>query len=66
MLVARYPTKKALKASVGMKLMYQETSMFGPEYKTNEMMTVVGPKADVRKWYASVWVDDTGKITKVK
>lgn len=32
MLVTGYKSKKDLNASVGKRLVYQETSMFGPEY----------------------------------
>lgn len=64
MLVAAYPTKKALKAEVGNPLRFQETSMFGLQYTDNGMLTVVGPGAYKRKWYAQVWMVD-GKISKV-
>ena len=40
MIVAGYDTKKQLKASVGKELDYIETSIFGPEYKSNGMLTV--------------------------
>lgn len=65
MLVARYPTKKVLKESVGESLDYEETSMFGPEYDPNGRLTVVGPGAYDRKWYANVEMED-GKIVKVE
>ena len=32
MLFTGYTSKKELKAAIGTKLVYQETSMFGPEY----------------------------------
>ena len=35
MLVTGYTSKKELKASIGQPLSYQETSIFGPEYKPN-------------------------------
>jgi hypothetical protein len=54
MLVALYPTKKALKNSIGKALKYQETFCFGPEYKSNGKFAVVGPSAHNRKWYATV------------
>lgn len=66
MLVALYPTKKALKASIGKRFKSQETSLFGVECKPNIMLTVVGPSAYVRKWYANVWVDDDFNVVKVK
>lgn len=35
-----YPTKKELKAAVGQGLRYRETSLFGPEYRPNGVLTV--------------------------
>jgi hypothetical protein len=40
--VVRYNTKKDLRAAVGQRLKYTETSMFGPEYKDNGTLTVAG------------------------
>jgi hypothetical protein len=37
---ALYPTKKALKESVGKRLKYKENSMFGAQYKSNGTITV--------------------------
>lgn len=34
-MIILYPSKKALKESIGSRLKYRETSMFGPEYKSN-------------------------------
>lgn len=34
MMLALYPSKKDLKATIGEKLKYKETSMFGPEYQS--------------------------------
>ena len=63
---ASYPTKKALKESVGKRLRYVETSMFGSEYRENGKFCVVGPCAHTnRKWYAEVTMKD-GLIEKVK
>lgn len=39
MLIFVYPSKKDLKASIGKPLNYMETSMFGPEYKENGVIT---------------------------
>lgn len=39
MLVFVYPSKKELKASIGKPLNYIETSMFGPEYRENGVLT---------------------------
>ena len=59
-------TKKALKAFVGRPAneVFQETSMLGPEYKGDGSYAVVGPSPYVRKWYATVRVQD-GKVAKV-
>ena len=59
-------TKKALKDFVGRPAdeVFQETSMFGPEYKGDGSYPVVGPSPYVRKWYATVRVDG-GKVSKV-
>jgi len=66
MLGASYKTKKELKENIGKCLRYVETSFFGPEYKKNGVLTVVGPDAyKDRKWYAAVTIED-GLITKVK
>lgn len=39
MLVFCYESKKALKASIGQPLRYIETSLFGPEYRDNGVLT---------------------------
>ena len=39
MLVFNYESKKALKESIGKPLRYIETSMFGPEYRDNGVLT---------------------------
>ncbi len=54
MIVATYPTKKALRESIGKSLAFQETSMFGAEYCSTGEFLVVGPSADNRKWFGSV------------
>jgi hypothetical protein len=59
-----YKTKKNLKEAVGKPLGYNETSMFGPEYKSNGSFAVVGPSAYERKWFAQVTMKD-GLIAKV-
>ena len=64
MLVARYKTKKALKESVGQELNYEETSMFGAEFRADGDFPVVGPGAYERKWFALV-VMENGLIKKV-
>jgi hypothetical protein len=65
MMGASYPTKKALKESVGKSLRYVETSIFGDEYHENGTFCVVGPSPYERKWFAEVTMVD-GKIAKVK
>ena len=64
MLSATYPTKKALRESVGQSLRYIETSMFGAEFKPTGTFAVVGPSPTNRKWFAEVTMQD-GKIAKV-
>ena len=58
MLAALYRTKKDLKAAIGRPLRYQETSLFGGEYKPDGRFAVVGPGAYERKWYAQVTLKD--------
>lgn len=67
MLGARgYKTKKDLKASVGKPLRYEETSMFGEEYKADGDFCIVGPDAHRdRRWFAQVFMKN-GLIEKVK
>ena len=65
MLAAHYKTKKSLTESVGKRLKYQETSLFGEEFKENGSFCVVGPSAYQRKWYAEVVMKE-GLIAKVK
>ena len=64
MLAARYKTKKQLKESIGERLRYVETSMFGNEYRPNGKFAVVGPDPLLRKWFAEVTMRD-GLIEKV-
>lgn len=64
MLVACYKTKKDLKNAIGQTLRYEETSLFGVEYKQDGTFCVVGPGAYQRKWYAQVTMVE-GKISKV-
>lgn len=68
MLIFCYPSKKALKESIGQVLRYEETSMFGPEYKPDGKLvganrphiTKMG-----REFFAEVTMKD-GKIFKVE
>lgn len=59
-----YRTKKELKESIGKRLGYTETSMFGNEFKPTGTNVLVGPSAYERKWFASVVTQD-GIIVKV-
>ena len=68
-LVTGYASKKELKASVGERLEYMETSLFGPEYKSNGEFTVahrptlgINPKG--REFFARVTMKN-GLIHKV-
>lgn len=55
MMGASYKTKKDLKAHVGKPLRCVETSLVGPEYKSDGVVFVVGPcPYTKRKWYAKV------------
>ena len=58
MLGALYKTKQVLKESIGKELRYEETSIFGAEYKSDGKFCVVGPSPYVRKWYAEVEMKD--------
>lgn len=65
MMGASYPTKKALKESIGKPLRYIETSLFGAEYNPDGQFCVVGPDPyNNRKWYATVKMSG-GLISKV-
>ncbi len=64
MMQVHYPSKKALKESIGQSLRYTETSVFGPEFKENGTFCVADSSPS-RKWFAQVTMKD-GKIAKVK
>ena len=59
---AHYESKKQLKENVGRTLNYEETSMFGAEYRANGTFVVTNPK---RKFFAEVTMVN-GLISKVK
>ena len=67
-ILALYPTKKDLKASVGKSLMYRETSAFGPEYKHTGTFSVAGrphlTPVVQREFFATVVMVE-GKISQV-
>ena len=64
MIQVHYPNKKALKESIGKTLKYNETSIFGIEYKRDGNFCVAdySPK---RKWFATVYMVN-GLIKAVK
>ena len=67
-LVVKYPSKKLLKEEVGKPLKYIETSLFGPEYQANGMLTVANRPHITglgREFFAQVYMKD-GLIEKVK
>lgn len=69
MIVTGYASKKELKAAIGTKLKYQETSMFGPEYKETGTFAVAHRPAITRlpgrEFFATVTMKD-GLIAKVE
>lgn len=67
-LVVRYPSKKVLKENVGNRLRYIETSMFGPEYKSNGVLVVANRPhltGQGREFFAQVTMEND-LIVKVK
>ena len=68
MIVFNYPSKKVLKENIGNKLKYIETSVFGPEYLDNGMLTGANRPhitGQGREFYAQVTMKD-GLISKVQ
>jgi hypothetical protein len=66
-LVVKYPSKKELKSKIGEPLRYIETSMFGPEYRADGMLTVANRPHIThmgREFFAQVWMEN-GIIKKV-
>ena len=66
-LVVRYDSKKDLKAAVGQRLNYLETSIVGKEYRDNGVLTVAGRPHITgmkREFFANVTMKD-GVIVKV-
>lgn len=67
MLIFDYPSKKELATQVGKPLRYRETSVFGPEYRDDGVLTgcnrphITGHK---REFFANVTMRD-GLIAKV-
>jgi hypothetical protein len=68
MMIAHYTSKKALAECIGQRLRYQETSMFGPEFKADgefcvsNRPSITGIKG--REFFATVRMAD-GLIAKV-
>ncbi len=68
MIVFNYPSKKVLKENIGQKLMYIETSLFGPEYLDNGMLTGANRPhitGQGREFFAQVTMKD-GLISNVQ
>lgn len=66
-LVVKYPSKKELKSMVGWPLKYIETSMFGPEYRPDGVLTVANRPHITgmgREFFANVTMEN-GLIKKV-
>lgn len=55
MIQFNYEKKKDLKESIGKRLKFTETSMFGSEYVSNGPLTGCNKK---RSWYAKVTMKD--------
>ena len=68
MIVFNYPSKKVLKENICNKLKYIETSVFGPEYLDNGMLTGANRPhitGQGRECYAQVTMKD-GLFSKVQ
>lgn len=68
MLIACYPSKKECKANIGKPLRYIETSAFGPEYRSDGVLTVANRPHITRmgrEWFGNITMKD-GKIVGVK
>ena len=66
-LIADYPSKKVCKESVGQPLRFIETSMFGPEYKADGVLTVANRPhitGKGREWFGRITMKN-GVIEKV-
>ena len=67
MLIANYPSKKVMKEHVGKRLNYIETSIFGPEYRDNGLLTMANRPHITklgREFFCNVLMKD-GLIVKV-
>ena len=66
-MVVEYPSKKVLKENIGKPLKYIETSLFGPEYRDDGMLTVCNRPHITgigREFFAQVYMEN-GIILKV-
>jgi len=60
-MVVVYPSKKELKNNIGKRLKYIETSLFGPEYKSNGVIVVANRPHITglgREFFAKVTMED--------
>lgn len=66
-MLVNYPTKKDLKAAIGQRLRYTETSLFGPEYRSDGVLYVAHRPhlQGGREYFAQVTMRD-GLIAAVK
>jgi len=67
-LIVKYPSKKVLKESIGQRLRYIETSLFGPEYRDDGVLTVANRPHITgigREFFANVTME-SGLIKGVK
>jgi len=67
-LIARYPSKKAAKENIGNPLRYIETSVFGPEYRPDGVLTVANRPHIThlgREWFGQITMKG-GLIVAVK
>lgn len=62
----RFGSKKALKAHVGTRVNFEETSFFGAEFKGAGDYCVVLPTPQDRRTFATVTVTDERVLVKVK
>ena len=68
MMIVHYKSKKELKENIGKPLDYSETSLFGPEYKPDGVLTVARRphlQGGGREFFAQVTMKD-GLIAAVK
>ena len=68
MIIFDYPSKKILKENIGNRLRYIETSIFGPEYRSNGTLTGANRPhitGKGREFFANVTMQDD-LIIKVK